>query len=599
MFLEAALRCARNYAAIACACFALLPGGLAAQDERSARLYGSHIEARASYRWPESCTRGYVPILLSFENGSKYAHDVHITATTQFGVHGLEVEGHVDLASGATRDVEWLLPLVPNMQRDMYLELRTNMESARMHGIGPSAPLPFKARTGVAFGPRTPMEAVPAWMIAWRQGQGAGAEVDNARPLDLVHLPYADLPTAWQAFTSLDVVILEAEVRLPDDHELEPIARYVTSGGTLVVLGAEGAQALPLRERFAAAFEPRFERGRAGRLAIHSLGLGLLILGDVESDALDPSELNLMGLALAAQHDFNPRIGDEPGRGATPAMEGLSELPIREYIIALLIFVLGIGPLNFWLVQRNGRPILFLVTVPTLALAFCCGLLAINFSREGFATKIASQSISCIDQRSERRATAEMRSFYAPFSLGPGLSPRASSALLAHHDPQQMRRTRHLLDLDRGLFAGDFLPSRRETSQVVIEEAASSERLHFERRGTELLVTNWLGTEVLELEVYDGEGQRLVLNQRLAAGAQATLVPAANSGAQQSLWLRFENFGYPEGTKLRIPASPRDLYVAALDTPRWLDRGPLFGEEAPNQEHLLLGILPLGELSTR
>jgi hypothetical protein len=110
-------------------------------------------------------------------------------------------------------------------------------------------------------------------------------------------------------------------------------------------------------------------------------------------------------------------------------------------------------------------------------------------------------------------------------------------------------------------------------------------------------VTNLLGVELRELEVYDGDGMRHVLERPLAASASAELAPVSGAGPGELL-RRVEDFGHTGGTPLRLPRELRELYCAAIAPPPWLDRAPL-GDVESDGEHLLLGALALGELARR
>ncbi|MBL8901089.1 MAG: hypothetical protein JNM84_25910 [Planctomycetes bacterium] len=578
---------------------------LYASDEVRGELLGIQVRAQASYRWPELCHRGWVPVKISIENYGSLAREIDLRGTLPFSSQELEIEQSIALAPGETRELEWLVPLFPSPRRDLSLRLESGFHQVWMGQVGPSHGLDLEARAAVVAGPRETASAAPYWLESWKSGRGVAGEADDGKRCDWVRTTYAELPFSMRALSSLDLVILDAEDALPEERVLDLLARHVAAGGTLAVLGEIGAEQLPQHAAFAGAFEPRFERARAQRVTMHSMGLGLLLFGEPALDDLRTEECELLGRAVAAQRSCVP-VPSQPGRrneargaSAMPKLSELGHLPVREILFVLLGFAVLIGPLNFWFVQRLSRPVLLLVTVPLLSLCFGVVLLGITFAREGFSTRIASRSLTVLDQREQRRATVEWRAFYSPLTPGTALSPRAGTALhLAAEAKLSPHRLRYLIDAGSGALAGAYLPSRRETRHVAIEESACAERLVFERQGAALRVANLLGVTLRALEVYDSAGERHVLAEPLAPGASASLAPASEGRSASSLLQRFEIAGYGGTTPLRIPSELRDLYAAELDAPPWLDRGPLQGAEIRG-EHLLFGTLALGAIEAR
>src|SRR5688572_6209274 len=104
----------------------LVLAAVASAQERRAQLFGSDVQVRASYLWPENCHRGLVPVQLRFVNDGDRAHEVRVVGSSTFGSHELEMEETVVLAPHEARDVEWLVPLVPNPMRQVAIHLRTS-----------------------------------------------------------------------------------------------------------------------------------------------------------------------------------------------------------------------------------------------------------------------------------------------------------------------------------------------------------------------------------------------------------------------------------------------------------------------------------------
>jgi hypothetical protein len=191
----------------------------------------------------------------------------------------------------------------------------------------------------------------------------------------------------------------------------------------------------------------------------------------------------------------------------------------------LVLFALLIGPVNFILVKKLGRPSLLLVSVPAIALITSLGLVAYGVLSQGLDVKVVTRSFTLLDQRLHRASTVELRNLFAGGSPGPGMRPAEGSTCFVNgmHDWRD-----ELLAIDQSdgtLLGADYLPVRRPVSHALLSDGAARGRLEVAVDGGELTITNGLGARVETLLLRAADGGYLRLLQPLEDGARARLAP--------------------------------------------------------------------------
>ncbi len=72
--------------------------------------------------------------------------------------------------------------------------------------------------------------------------------------------------------------------------------------------------------------------------------------------------------------------------------------PIRGYRVLISLFVVTIGPLNYWLLKRKGRLYLFLFTVPLAAVITSGGLMCYALLSDGLTARLRARSFTYLDR---------------------------------------------------------------------------------------------------------------------------------------------------------------------------------------------------------
>jgi hypothetical protein len=101
---------------------------------------------------------------------------------------------------------------------------------------------------------------------------------------------------------------------------------------------------------------------------------------------------------------------------------GVGLAPVTEFRVLITLFVLLIGPVNYWLLKRSGRLHLLVLTVPLAAVLMTSALFGYAILSDGFGTTVRAQSLTTLDQRTGEAACWSRLSYYSGLAPGDGLT---------------------------------------------------------------------------------------------------------------------------------------------------------------------------------
>ncbi len=516
---------------------ALAPALPARAGDVTARLEKADIEVRARSAWPANLNKGWAPLRLELHNRGGEPARVRLDASAADWQLERTFQRGFDLAPGERMDAELLLPTGGQWANDWSLRLRTPRgdDWRGSDVVAGGGAVDYRAILAVSD------EAVAPSMVAqWserisRQAVNSGYVAPGTTPTNddaqMGHARFDDLARSWGAYTSLDLVVLDARTELPPEAGLEPIVAWVRSGGMLLVAGPRGRELALERGSIAPWMEPRFRAELSGQEAQHC-GMGLLVFhgseGWMDDEALLASSYEL----ASEEHDMAPRLdGISRASESELALPGIGELPYQVFVLLLILFGIVIGPLNFLWIARKRRPVLLLVTIPAIALFTTVALLVYGIYFQGLDVKLASQSMALLDERLHRASCVERRLVYAGMSPGEGLRPEPGTVVhFLDRAPVGtfMTRSQHFLRLEQSpslVLAGDYLPTRIPVQHVVQGERAARGRLEASRVDGGLVVRNGLGARIESLVARDERGAWYASSGPIDVGASATLAP--------------------------------------------------------------------------
>jgi len=466
----------------------------------------------------------------------------------------------------------------------------------------------------------------------------------------------AQLPQRWIDYSNVDILCMSldelAALQRPDPQKFRAVCQWVAAGGNLWVYDIgddwqrigrlEGLLGLPpgagddTRDPLARGWqEPNARQyGKPVRGAISS---NVPIIEDnvTERPAARPRSLPGRPEFLLRQYDAGLIValaaGDPfPGqpdqwawllnsmgshrwlwyqrhgvsmRGTNPdywkfLIPDVGLAPVVEFCVLITLFVLAIGPLNYWLLRRWGRIHLLVVTIPGSAALVTFLLFAYALVSDGLGTRVRVRSVTYLDQRRGQAACWSRLSYYAGLAPSRGMEFPADVVVLplqfippaaANFIPGGSGLAPEPRDLiwreDQRLVSG-WLRSRTPTQYLAVRSRASRVGLDVVAAagGEKLQVTNGLTTPIRQLLVRSLEGDYYWVSD-LAADDTAGAAPIeAGEGLQRLAKTYSENrprlpprldqqnyggmFGMPNRMYYAFSSSGRQVAPATQQTGR-------------------------------
>ena len=217
---------------------------------------------------------------------------------------------------------------------------------------------------------------------------------------------------------------------------------------------------------------------------------------------------------------------------------GVGEAPVFSFMTMIALFMLLIGPANYYYLNRSRRLSLLLVTVPLGAGIFTAGLFTFALLSDGFSTRTRIRSYTVLEPSSGLAASISRQTYYTAFVPSGGMQyPPDTAVYPLHHSPsdQAISYSYHYQSdsewIDRKLqLQRRYLAAREHRQFITVRSTPCRARLEVRSAGDRMLVKNLLGTKVEMALLIDGDGL-LHSVENLAADAQmeAPLVEAATA----------------------------------------------------------------------
>lgn len=208
---------------------------------------------------------------------------------------------------------------------------------------------------------------------------------------------------------------------------------------------------------------------------------------------------------------------------------GVGAAPVGVFRVLITLFVLAIGPLNYWFLWRRRQAHWLLVTVPVSALVVTALLVCYAVAADGLSTRVRIRSLTLLDQPA-RRAVSWSRLSYFSGMAPASLSFPDNTMVFPYEavterwgDPNASSRRLHWTTTTQE-FSGGWLPSRTPTQLLAGRVTSSRHALSVQDAGGGLRATNQLGATIHHLVVATAPG-RLWYAARLAPGQTTALSP--------------------------------------------------------------------------
>jgi len=204
--------------------------------------------------------------------------------------------------------------------------------------------------------------------------------------------------------------------------------------------------------------------------------------------------------------------------------------------VLITLFVIVIGPVNFYWLKRQHRLSLMLLTIPAGAAVVTLALIAYAFLADGLGVRMRARSFTTIDQQSGEAACAARLSAYAGLAPSGGLTFQRDTAVFPYESPplsyRENRttppRTLRWTETEQLLESG-WLPARVPTQLMTLRARETKAKLLVKSvdAGAQVSVVNQFGTKIKRVLVAAADG-KLYAGENIAPDQAVNLKPAVS-----------------------------------------------------------------------
>jgi hypothetical protein len=245
-----------------------------------------------------------------------------------------------------------------------------------------------------------------------------------------------------------------------------------------------------------------------------------------------------LAIALRSTRHWDARHGLIPDSSnpefAKLLVPGVGRAPVTEFQVLITLFVLLIGPFNYWILKRYKRSQLLVLTVPLAAGVATTALFAYAIVSDGFATKVRVRSYTTIDQATGEAACWAWTSYYAGLAPSNGLAIPADMVaypILPSWGGDDWGINRAMIwDANQALLTRGWLTSRTPTQYLMVRSRKTPHRLDVTSGNGRMQIVNRLGTRIESLLVLDDSG-KFFSGVELANESRVALAPISRDDA--------------------------------------------------------------------
>ncbi len=268
----------------------------------------------------------------------------------------------------------------------------------------------------------------------------------------------------------------------------------------------------------------------------------------------------------------------------------IPSIPLQWLFCVMLAFVLIVGPVNYFILKRNRREMLILLTTPVICLIFCLLVIGFISVHEGWFSRAKACGLTLLDQDRKLAATRALVSVYSPVTPRKGFQ-------FEQDDVLRIRGVgRLVMNVDQSQqMAPGLIQPRIPLNYSIDRVGMQREHLKINREGDTVSVVNGLGVRINALAVALPDGKVFVWEQPIEPGA---LVPAL-SNLERNVKRTELDFstawnGKAEGSFTHVWSKVliRGHYVALTDQPLFWTPG--FEPDQFEVEHMVIGKYSFG-----
>jgi len=292
-----------------------------------------------------------------------------------------------------------------------------------------------------------------------------------------------------------------------------------TTNGLGVVTATVNGQQVPIAPAAPAA-APESPAFVAPGFVTRPLELGMVVAVAADDPFAEPPEMwgALLRTLTPERWAWYRRHGVSLDRDNTDfwnwLIPGVGLAPVTEFRILITLFVIIIGPVNYYWLKRRGKLHLLLVIVPLCALLVTSSLFGYALLADGLGVRVRARSFTAIDQQRGEAVCWSRVTYYAGLSPSGGMSfPDDVAVMPIQPDGADGQRRQPNLGLiwsekEQNLASG-WLRSRTQTQLLTVRSRPSAAEVRWvapAKAGDPPRIENHLETQIERLLLADDEG---------------------------------------------------------------------------------------------
>jgi len=397
-------------------------------------------------------------------------------------------------------------------------------------------------------------------------------------------LPSGRAPTDWRAWSSLRVVVVASHDTTLSPDALRSLGEWTSLGGFLVVEGAH-ADALALLRQAEIPLEERL--GSSTDMSeVYRHGFGRVTFPRNSALAWE-----LLDDVVHWDFSFTPANGPFPSKLSLLDLPipGLLDIPVRFFILLLIIFAFCVGPGQFlYLKKKRKSAFTFLLFTPALGLSFTVVLLGWPVLSQGLHVKDRVASITWLHQESHTASTILQRSTFSGSRIRKGAHYQAGTAVIPKSSALTDQKDSFVINMDQaGSLTGRYFPVRVPFEEQQANVRTARNQVVIRKEGELLFASHNFDTKLSDFFFHDSAGQWWKPGEMGSLLEQAQHVPLQLCEEPEPLKLQLLSSSNLAHLPTHIPTN---TWVAWLEHSPFVDDGEIERSVVQSQ-NLTFGLL--------
>ncbi|MFN3152388.1 hypothetical protein [Bremerella sp.] len=269
---------------------------------------------------------------------------------------------------------------------------------------------------------------------------------------------------------------------------------------------------------------------------------------------------------------------------------GVGVAPVTTFELLITLFVILIGPVNYFVLRSFGRLNFLIVTVPVGALMVTAVLMTYAVLSDGLSTKSRIRTVTLLDQTTGNGASWSRQAYYAGLASTSGLTYPTDTAVYGYEQYPLTEHTgqKRMTWGDEQVLQGGYFRSRVTQQYLAIRPFQTSQRLSVSTQGSNPTVKNELGTRISHLILTDENGVQFFAKDIQSDTEKALSKASSDETSEFRRAIQEMNMGIPDGFDRRSYARRSsyrwNYYVQSSNMPEIYQMDPTFNQSLMERE---------------